>query len=115
MATAARLIVGRTHKTGAFFFGRTIEHLVEWAEPTVQAVCRAIWQEVACPSLARVVEVEDLFQEGRIGVFERAREIVTARSPRALGAAVIRSRVYDALRRLMAKGAVELVDGDAER
>jgi len=107
MATAARAISGQLHKTGPLFFGRTIEHLVDWAEPTVQAVCWAIWQEVESPLLTRVVEMEDLFQEGRIGVFERARDIVAARSPRALGAAVVRSRVYDALRRLMARGAGE--------
>jgi len=104
MATAARVTIGQSHKTGPLFFGRTLEHLVDWAEPTVQAVCRAIWQEVESPSLTRVVEMEDLFQEGRIGVVERARDIVAARSPRALGAAVVRSRVYDALRRLMAPG-----------
>ena len=83
------------------FFGREIEHLLDWAEPTVQMVSRAIWVEVQSPTLARVVDLEDLYQEGRIGVFERARDIVAARSPRALAAAVVRSRVYDALRKLM--------------
>jgi DNA-directed RNA polymerase specialized sigma24 family protein len=101
MSTTAPMAVQPAPPPCALFFARSIEHLLDWAEPTIRTVCWSVWQEARRASLERVVEIEDLYQEGRIGVFQAAEVITSARRPRALAAAIVRRRVSDALRRLM--------------
>jgi DNA-directed RNA polymerase specialized sigma24 family protein len=101
MSTATMLLEQAAPQSCALFLAQRIERLCAWAEPTIRTVCWSIWQEARCASLERVVEIEDLYQEGRIGVFQAAEVITSARRPRALAAAIVRRRVWDALRRLM--------------
>jgi len=77
-------------------FVSKIEHLIDWAEPTVQRTCREVWRETH----PRGMELVDLQQEGRIAVFEAAEVIATARRPRAMVATVVRRQAYDAIRLL---------------
>ncbi|HJN17218.1 MAG TPA: sigma factor [Armatimonadota bacterium] len=77
-------------------FVSRIEHLIDWAEPTVLKTCRDVWRETH----PRGMELADLHQEGRIAVFEAAEAITAARRPRAMVATVVRRQAYDAIRDL---------------
>ena len=120
MPTCGEPAVSRRREMGAFFCARPVERLCEHVEPVVVRVCWAIWGDVVaeCPSLCRVVDLEDLLQEGRIAVFEAAEYLGGARSPRALAAAVVRTRVRNSLRRFLpradAAAAPELTGGEVE-
>ena len=77
-------------------FASAIEHLLDWAEPTIRGVCLEVDGDLdPCG-----VELADLYQEGRIAVFEAAEEIMSAGDPQALVATVVRRRVRNALRTL---------------
>ncbi len=57
-------------------------------------VCGEVWGELRPRSL----EMEDLYQEGRIAAFQFAREILSAGDPEALLATIVRRRVRNAIR-----------------
>jgi len=79
---------------------RKIEHMLDWAEPIIRRCCRQVWQEV----WPRGLELDDLFQEGRIAVFLAAEKISTCRRPHALVAAIVKRQAYDAIRMLADRG-----------
>jgi DNA-directed RNA polymerase specialized sigma24 family protein len=70
--------------------------LIEWAEPIIREVCQEVWREAR----PRGLEIEDLYQEGRIAVFQAAREIAAATDHAAMVATVVRCQALDALRLL---------------
>lgn len=77
-------------------FASKIEHMIEWAEPIIREVCQEVWREAR----PRGLEIEDLYQEGRIAVFQAAREIASATDHAAMVATVVRCQAVDALRLL---------------
>jgi DNA-directed RNA polymerase specialized sigma24 family protein len=94
MSMAAKRVVQGTNRQRRFSYARKIEHLLDWAEPTIARVCGEMWGELQPRSL----ELEDLHQEGRIAAFQFAREIVSAGDPEALLATIVRRRVRNAIR-----------------
>ncbi len=80
-------------KQGSPFVSR-IEHLLDWAEPTIQQVCQDVWRETSPTGL----ELVDLHQEGRVAVLEAADAIAAAHRPQAMVATVVRRQAYDAVR-----------------
>jgi DNA-directed RNA polymerase specialized sigma24 family protein len=94
MATATRRVADETKRHRRFSYARKIEHLLDWAEPTIIRVCGEVWAELRPRSL----EMEDLYQEGRIATFQFAREVLSASDPEALLATIVRRRVRNAIR-----------------
>jgi len=86
--------VPQTRPEGRVLSARNIEHMLDWAEPTIRRTCRDVWQRTK----PRGLELEDLCQEGRIAVFLAADEISTARQPQSLVSTIVRRQAYDALR-----------------
>lgn len=84
------------HRAGPSLFASIVEHLLDWAEPTIRSVCQEVWREAR----PRGLEIEDLYQEGRIAVFQAAEEIAAASDHAAMVATVVRCQAVDALRLL---------------
>ena len=96
MAQVTMASSARPRRRRRLLFASAIEHLLDWAEPTIRGVCLEVDGDLdPCG-----VELADLYQEGRIAVFEAAAEIMSAQEPQALVATVVRRRVRNALRTL---------------
>jgi len=96
MTAVAELAVHPARPAGRVLSARKIEHLLDWAEPIIRRTCRDVWRE----TWPRGLELEDLFQEGRIAVFLAAERISRAMRPGALVTTIVRRQAYDAVRLL---------------
>jgi DNA-directed RNA polymerase specialized sigma24 family protein len=94
MPKTTRRVVQQTNRLRRFSYARKIEHLLDWAEPTIIRVCGEVRAELR----PRGLDIEDLYQEGRIATFQFAKEILLAGDPEALLATIIRRRVRNAIR-----------------
>lgn len=96
MAEGVGQVSHSTRRGRRVSLARRIEHLIEWAEPIIRSVCGEVWRETNPQGL----ELEDLYQEGRIEVFQAAQKVLLADDPRALVAVVVRRRAFKAVRQL---------------